>query len=144
MKSSTKIRIFLFFIFLVSISCAGSSNVDAFVNQAGAVVEGAVKAAIEEAIAEYGFDIPTDKIQEIEFSGGALNMVVEGKYDTFVLLMKTNALAGGLSERGTSTEISDDSVTMTFDGHDSGLATIITIIDEGDGLVRVRISLQDS
>lgn len=71
------------------------------------------------------------------------NFQVDSSIDEMVEFYRTELGDWGLTERTLLTSITAESVSMVFDGHESGKAVVVQMVDLGDGNINVNIRFED-
>lgn len=113
-----------------------------------ATAEAAVNQAVQVGLAEIerqtGLPMPdVGAISNISFENGQLNFQVEAKFETVLDYYRKAALAAAFTERELNTSITDTTASLIFDGHESGKALVLQIVDLGNGSVSVNLRLED-
>ncbi|MBI3160252.1 MAG: hypothetical protein HYZ26_11705 [Chloroflexi bacterium] len=104
----------------------------------------AVQSGLEQFEQETGIPLPNvGAISNIAFENGTLNFQVEADFEIVVEYYRKAALAAALTERELNTVVTNNSASLVFDGHASGSALVIQIVDLGDGKVNVNVRLED-
>lgn len=141
MKNS--LHIMLTVLALAALACEASlpegtqATAEAAVNQA-------VQIGLEEVERQTGLPMPEiGVISNISFENGQLNFQIESEFEVVVDYYRKAALAAALTERELNTSITDTTASLIFDGHESGKALIIQIVDVGNGSVNVNLRLED-
>lgn len=138
-----KIKFLLGVLVLTALAC-NASLPEGTQATAEAAVNQAVQTGLQEIEKQTGLPMPQiGTISNIQFENGQLNFQVEATFETVLDYYRKAALAAALSERELNTSITDTTASLIFDGHESGKALVLQIVDLGNGQVNVNIRLED-
>jgi predicted small secreted protein len=89
------------------------------------------------------FPLP-EKYENLMADETSANFQTPGTIDELVDFYRAELIdKAGLTERDLLTVISDSTVSMVFDGHSSGMAVVVQMVDLGSGSTNVNIRFED-
>ncbi len=156
-----KKRIFIIVVLLVAltlVACGGNNNAPA--NNAPAENSPAENAPANNAPANNANE-PAEPDEPAESNGDSpfpmpdgatimmsddtmANIQVDATLDELVEYYRAELVDGmGLTEREILTSITDGVVSFVFDGHESGQALVVQMVDLGNGTINVNIRFED-
>jgi hypothetical protein len=133
---------------LAALACGVSAPDISIPEGVQATLESGVNAAVQSGLEEFeeqtGIPLPdVGTISNISFDNGTLNFQVEADFEVVIEYYRKAALAAALTERELNTVVTNNSASLVFDGHESGKALVIQIVDLGNGKVNVNVRLED-
>ena len=143
-KFSKSLILFVLPLLLVSLACSASDGISNSVSGAvSGALEDAINEGLKQAAAEYGFDLPIDKVTNVSFEDGQLNMQAEGDFQVLLAALRSSAVENGLTEEEIYTSLTDTTASLVFSGHESGQSLVLQMVDLGNGQVNINIRLED-
>lgn len=90
------------------------------------------------------FPMP-DSVSNFDGAGGdsPINFQTELSLEDVTAFYRAEFEGQGLTERELLTSVTDDVISLVFDGHSSGQAVVLQAVDLGNGSTNVNLRLED-
>ncbi len=158
MKFPKSLLLIFSVLLLASLACLGSTSNNPPADNSGSADNAAPAEDAEEstsaggadlagdaaqAFETVGIEIPTDGVSNFMIMGEGVNFAVEGTLEDMLAFFQDSTAAAGLTERTLLTSITEGGSSQVFDGHPTGKALVIQMVDLGDGTINVNVRLED-
>jgi hypothetical protein len=124
---------------LASLACAVTGALD---QAKDAVIDTALRELRDEFPLVQWLDENRDKITSIEITENGMSFQADMEFDLLVPIVQVSMSQQGLTERPGSTVISESTASFIFDGHESGDAMVVQLVDLGNGMTSVNITFE--
>lgn len=138
MKNKSKLLALALVLLFTTIACLGGGGGN---DDGGSGGGGGKSGEVMDAV---GVGLPKGNISNLTVTGNSVNFQVDGtSIDEMVSYYRGETQGNNLTERTLLTSITDTAVNLVFDGHSSGKALVIQMVDLGEGTINVNIRLED-